>query len=304
MIIIRYRNILFAIAALITAAAIGAIAYFGLPLSIEFTGGSLVEVAYEGERPDLETVKSQVNAAGFTETVVRASGENGILLKTHTLSPEEHTRLLIALDTGAGTTTELRFNSIGPSLGAELLNKALWALGAAILAIVLYIAWAFRKVSRPVSSWVYGATVILILFHDILVAAGFYAVWAHFTGAQVDSLFVVAILAILGYSVNDTIVIFDRVRENLKRNDDLNVAEPFEEVAGRSIKETLTRSINTSVTTSLALIALLIVGSPATFNFALVLLVGVVVGTYSSILVAAPLIVPLAKVFAAKPKKD
>jgi preprotein translocase SecF subunit len=117
-------------------------------------------------------------------------------------------------------------------------------------------------------------------------------------------LFVVAVLAILGYSVNDTIVIFDRVRENLRRNDDLNVAEPFEKVVGRSVMETLTRSINTSVTTSLALIALLFVGSPATFNFALVLFVGVMVGTYSSILVAAPLIVPLAKVFAAKPKKD
>jgi len=304
MTIVRHRKILFTLAALITAAAIGAIAYFGLPLSIEFTGGSLVEVAYEGERPDLATIKEQVDAAGFSDTVVRESGENGVLLKTHTLSPEEHTRLLIALDKGAGTTTELRFNSIGPSLGAELMSKALWALAAVILAIVLYIAWAFRRVSRPVSSWVYGATVVLILFHDVLVSAGLYAFWAHLTGAQVDSLFVVAILAILGYSVNDTIVIFDRVRENLKKNDELNVAEPFEEVVGRSVMETLTRSINTSVTTSLALIALLIVGSPATFNFALVLLVGVVVGTYSSILVAAPLLIPLAKVFKQKPKKD
>ena len=304
MTIIRYRSFLFALAGIITAGAIAAIAFFGLPLSIEFTGGSLVEVAYEGERPDLGVIKEQVDAAGFGETVVRASGENGVLLKTHTLTPEEHTRLLIALDQGAGTTTELRFNSIGPSLGDELMKKALWALGAVILAIVLYIAWAFRKVSRPVSSWVYGATVVLILIHDVLVATGFYALWAHFTGAQVDSLFVVAILAILGYSVNDTIVIFDRVRENLKRNDELNVAEPFEAVVGRSVKETLTRSINTSVTTSLALIALLIVGSPATFNFALVLLVGVVVGTYSSILVAAPLLIPLARVFVTKPKKD
>ena len=302
--IIRYRNFFFALAALITGAAIAAIAYFGMPLSIEFTGGSLVEVAYEGERPDLTTIKEQVDAAGFEETVVRESGESGVLLKTHTLSPEEHTRLLIALDMGAGTTTELRFNSIGPSLGAELMSKAFWALGAVILAIVLYIAWAFRKTSRPVSSWVYGATVVLILLHDVIVSAGFYAGWAHFTGAQVDSLFVVAILAILGYSVNDTIVIFDRVRENLRHNEELNVAEPFEEVVGRSVRETLTRSINTSVTTSLALVALLIVGSPATFNFALVLLVGVIVGTYSSILVAAPLIVPLAKVFARKPKKD
>lgn len=302
--ITRYRKILFTIAGVLTAGAIAAIAFFGLPLSIEFTGGSLVEVAYDGARPDLAVVKEQVSAAGFTDTVVRASGENGILLKTHTLSPEEHTALLIALDQGAGTTRELRFNSIGPSLGAELLTKASWALALVVLAIVLYIAWAFRKVSRPLSSMVYGAIVILILFHDVLVTAGFYALWAHFTAAQVDSLFVVAVLAILGYSVNDTIVIFDRVRENLRRNDELNVAESFETVVDRSVTETFTRSINTSVTTSLALVALLIVGSPATFNFALALLVGVVVGTYSSIFVAAPLLIPLAKVFAAKPKKD
>lgn len=302
--ITRYRKILFTIAGLLTAGAIAAIALFGLPLSIEFTGGSLVEVAYEGARPELSIVKEQVTAAGFADTVVRASGENGILLKTHTLSPEEHTRLLIALDQGAGTTRELRFNSIGPSLGAELMTKAGWALMLVIFAIVLYIAWAFRKVSRPISSWVYGATVILILTQVVLVTTGLYALWAYFTTAQVDSLFVVAILAILGYSVNDTIVIFDRVRENLRRNDEQNVAEPFTDTVDRSVRETFTRSINTSVTTSLALVALLIVGSPATFNFALALLAGVVVGTYSSIFFAAPLLVPLAKAFASKLKKE
>lgn len=302
MFIIRYRTLFFWLGGIITAVAIAALAFFHLPLSIEFTGGTLVEVSYNETRPDLGELKERVNSAGeFGEVTLRASGENGVLLKTHTLTPPEHDALLLALsENGAAPLTELRANSIGPSLGEELAKKAFIALGAVILVIVLYIAWAFRRVSRPVSSWAYGATVVLILIHDVLVPAGFYAIYSQFTGAQADSLFVVAILAILGYSVNDTIVIFDRVRENLARNAERNIAEPFETVVGRSISETLTRSINTSVTVALALIALLVVGSPATFNFALVLLVGVIVGTYSSILVAAPLLVPFAKVFTKK----
>lgn len=302
--IIRYRTIFLWLGAAITAAAILALVVFRLPLSIEFTGGTLVEVAYSDARPELATIKERIDAAGFGDVIVRESGEGGVLLKTHTLTPEEHDTLLAALShQGAEALTELRHNSIGPSMGAELAQKALWALGLVILAIVLYIAWAFRKVSRPVSSWVYGGTVVIILLHDVLVPAGFYAIWAYFTGAQADTLFVVAILAILGYSVNDTIVIFDRVRENLRINEDTNIAESFENTVGRSVSETITRSINTSVTTALALTAILVVGSPATFNFALVLLAGVVVGTYSSVLIAAPLLVPLAKMFPAKPKK-
>lgn len=296
MTIIKHRNVFFALAGLIVAGAIGAIAYFGLPLSIDFTGGSLVEVAYQETRPDLHALKDAITNIGL-ESSVRESGENAVTVRTKTLSPSEHDALLNALSNGgARALTELRFNSIGPSLGSELAIKALYALLAVIVAIMLYIAWAFRKVSRPVSSWVYGFVVVLILVHDVLVPAGFYAVLAHFTGAQVDSLFVVALLAILGYSVNDTIVIFDRVREHLKWNLEKNVKEPFEETVGKSIVETLGRSINTSVTVVLALLALALFGSEVTQNFAYVLLAGVIAGTYSSILVAAPLLIPLSKV--------
>lgn len=304
MFIINHRTFFFWLAGVITAGAIAAIVFFGLPLSIEFTGGSLVEIAYTTERPSLESMKEKIQQAGLGEVTLRESGANGVIIKAPTLTPEEHDRMLMSLSgDDAHQFSEMRFNSIGPSLGDELAKKALWALGAVILAIVLYIAWAFRRVARPLTSWVYGGSVVLILVHDVLVAAGFYAVWAHFTGAQVDSLFVVAILAILGYSVNDTIVIFDRVRENLRMNDEKNVAEDFDKVVGRSVMETMSRSINTSLTVALSLIALLIVGSPATFNFALVLLVGVIVGTYSSVLVAAPLLVPFAKIFARKEKQ-
>ncbi|MBU2158695.1 protein translocase subunit SecF [Patescibacteria group bacterium] len=299
--IITHRRIFFILIGAVTVAALAAIVFIRPQLSIEFTGGSLVEVAYEGERPELALVHERVDALGFDEPSIRESGEKGITLRTRTLSPEEHDQLLLALSNGGEEAlTELRFNSIGPSLGNELAIKALYAIAGVILAIVFYIAWAFRQVSRPVTSWVYGFIVVAILIHDIIVPTGLYALWSYFTGAQVDSLFVVALLAILGYSVNDTIVIFDRVREHLRNNEADEVVQPFEEVVGSAIYETLGRSINTSVTVILALVALAVFGSAVTLNFSLVLLAGVVVGTYSSVLLAAPLLIPMARWFAKK----
>lgn len=299
MFIVKHRVIFFIITGLLSLVAIAALVVWTPPLSIDFTGGSLVEVSYTNARPDLDTLKGSLATAGFKDFTLRESGDTGISLRAPTLTPEQHIAVLTALSLGnTASGTEDRFTSIGPSLGNELSTKALYALFSVIAAIVLYIAWAFRKVSRPVSSWVYGLTVIAILVHDLLIPAGFYAILVHFTGAQVDTLFVVALLAILGYSVNDTIVIFDRVREHLAKNEKVGAKQDFAEVVGRSITETLGRSINTSLTVVLALVALAFFGSPVTVDFALVLLAGVIAGTYSSILLAAPMLVPLSKLFA------
>lgn len=298
MFIIKYRAFFFWLTGLILAGAIGALVFLGLPLSIDFTGGSLVEVAYEETRPNMVELKSAIVEAGFTDASVRESGETGVVVRTHTLSADEHTALLQALGTGF---TELRFNSIGPALGSELAIKALYALVMVTIAIVLYIAWAFRKVSKPVPSWGYGIIVVLMLAIDIIVPMGFFSVLAYFTGAQVDALFVVALLALLGYCVNDVIVIFDRVREHLRANEERQKInpkepeEPFEVTIGKSIDETMARSINTSMTTALALLAVILFGPEATRNFALVMIVGVVIGTFSSICRSAPLLIPLAK---------
>ena len=296
MYIVKHRTIFFTITGIILAIAIGSIALFGLPLSIDFTGGSLVEVSYTGAaHPDVKTLEQSLAPLGLGEISLRNSGTNGVTLRARTLTPAEHTKVLgILSDNGTVQLTEDRFTSIGPSLGTELGQKAIWAIAAVIAAIVLYIAWAFRQVSKPVSSWNYGFAVVLILVHDIIIPTGFYALICHFTGAQVDSLFVVALLAILGYSVNDTIVIFDRVREHLGHNAHAHINEPFDQLVGKSITETLGRSINTSLTVVLALLALAFIGPVATINFAIVLLVGVVAGTYSSILLAAPFLVVLA----------
>ena len=294
--IIKFRAFFFWLTGLILAGSIGALLFFGLPLSIDFTGGSLVEVEYVAERPAIPEIQQTVRDAGFSDALVRGSKERGVTVRTHTLEESEKAELLTVLR-GGGDLTELRATTIGPSLGTELAIKSLYALLVVAFVIMLYIAWVFRKVSRPVPSWGYGFIVILMLIIDIIVPTGFYAAYAHFTGAQADALFVVALLALMGYAVNDVIVIFDRVRENLKKNEEQNVEEEFEVTVGRSIDETIGRSINTSLTVVLALLAIMIFGAEVTRDFALVMLVGVVVGTFSSICRSAPLLVPLAKMF-------
>ncbi|HYD92931.1 MAG TPA: protein translocase subunit SecF [Candidatus Paceibacterota bacterium] len=305
MYVVKHRTFFFWLTGLILAGAVGSLVFFGLPLAIDFTGGSLVEVAYEEGRPDITILKQQVEAAGIEDASLRESGTSGVTVRVHTLSPEEHETLLAAL--GQGTAmTEVRFNSIGPSLGSELATKALYAIAMVTLAIMLYIAFAFRKVSRPVPSWGYGIVVVLMLAIDIIVPAGFFAAYAHFTGAEADALFVVALLALLGYCVNDVIVIFDRVREHLKWNEEKRARnskepeEPFEITIGKSIDETMGRSINTSLTVALALLAIIFFGAESTRNFAIVMLVGVVIGTFSSITRSAPLLIPIAKFFQKK----
>ncbi len=296
MFIINHRGFFFWLTGLILAAAVGAILLWGLPLGIDFTGGSLMQVSYDGARPALSDIQKEISGLSLGTVSVRASGDNGISIRTRTMTPTEHISVLSAISTAA-STTELAYTSVGPALGGQFTNKALWAIFAVMLVIVLYIAFAFRKVSKPVPSWGYGLTVVAMLVIDIIVPTGFFAAFAHFTGAEVDSLFVVALLALLGYCVNDVIVIFDRIREHLARNEKLGIHESFEDTIGKSINETMTRSINTALTVVIALIALIYFGAPATRDFALVMLVGIAIGTFSSIARSAPLLIPIARWF-------
>ena len=296
MFIINHRGFFFWLTGLLLVGAVGAILLWGLPLGIDFTGGSLMQVNYEKTRPALADIQKQVDTVSLGTVSVRAVGDNGISIRARTITPAEHTSVLSAISTNA-STTELAYTSVGPALGGQFTNKALWAIFAVMLVIVLYIAFAFRHVSKPVPSWGYGLTVVAMLAIDIIVPAGFFAAFCHFTGAEVDSLFVVALLALLGYCVNDVIVIFDRIREHLARNEKMGIHESFEETIGKSINETMTRSINTALTVVLALVALIYFGAPATRDFALVMLVGVAAGTFSSICRSAPLLIPIANWF-------
>ena len=304
MYIVQHRSLFFWITGVILSATIGAILFWGLPLGIDFTGGSLMQVDYPNGRPALADIQKQVATVPVGTVSVRAFGESAISIRTRSMTPTEHEDMLSTVSslgemgsTSSPQATELAYTSVGPALGSQFTHKALWAIFAVILVIVLYIAFAFRKVSRPVPSWGYGLTVVAMLAIDLIVPAGFYAAYAHFTGAEVDSLFIVALLALLGYCVNDVIVIFDRIREHLNKNEKTGLRESFEDTIGKSINETMTRSINTALTVVLALLALIYFGAEATRNFALVMLVGVVAGTFSSICRSAPLLIPIANWF-------
>jgi preprotein translocase subunit SecF len=297
MYIVTHRPFFFWLTGIILAAALGAIVAYGLPMGIDFTGGSLVQVGYSQGRPELSSVQEKIAPLSLGNVSVRASGADAVSIRTRTLTPQEHDALLAALSASTAPVAELSYTSVGPALGSQFTSKAVWAILAVILVIMLYIAFAFRKVSRPVPGWGYGFTVVAMLLIDIIVPTGFYAAYCHFTGAEVDSLFIVALLSLLGYCVNDVIVIFDRIREHLARNNRENNKEPFEETIGKSISETMTRSINTALTVVLALLALIYFGAESTRTFALVMLVGVVAGTFSSICRSAPLLIPIAKWF-------
>ncbi|MBP7805188.1 MAG: protein translocase subunit SecF [Candidatus Pacebacteria bacterium] len=287
MFIIKNKFVFLTISAIIVLGSILAVSIYGLKLGIEFKGGTLLEVSYTTTRPTGEEIADVLKKDSLSDAVVQNEGEKNLSVKSHALSEEERTKLLADLSIGGNyPLTQTSFTSIGPSVGRELTHKAVVAIIFVAIAIVLYIAFAFRGVSKPVSSWKYGLIAVTTLIHDIAIPAGVFAVLGHFIGAEVDSLFVVALLTVLSLSVSDTIVVFDRIRENLKNH----VAPTFSETVGKSLNQTFVRSINTSLTVILVLLALFFFGPSTTKNFALVLIIGMFFGTYSSIFVASPLL--------------
>jgi preprotein translocase subunit SecF len=293
MFIVNNRKFFFILSAVLVLGSIFSVWKYGFNLGIDFKGGSILEVSYAETRPDFDSVKSEIEKFELGNFVLSPSGDKNYVLKTRELSPVEKVVVMSAFQKDpTNVAKEERFNSLGPVVGEQLKNKALIAIGIVIVCIVLFITYAFRKVSRPVASWKYGLATIVALAHDVVIPTGIFVAWTHFHGGEIDLLFVTALLAILGYSVHDTIVVFDRVRENLSLG---TGKESFTETVGKSVTQTFGRSINTSLTIFLALAALYFVGGETTKDFAFVLLVGVIAGTYSSIFVASPLLVTLEK---------
>jgi preprotein translocase subunit SecF len=293
MFIINHRKFFFTLSTVLMVGSIVAMFVYGFNFGIDFKGGSILEVSYTNARPSLESTKTDLDKLNLGAYILTPSGTSNYILKTRDVSPAEKTEVLSVLSKDqTNSAKEEKFSSIGPIVGAQLKHKALLAIIAVIIAIVLFITFAFRKVSRPVASWKYGLATIIALAHDVVIPAGVFVVFTHFFGGEIDLLFVTALLAILGYSVHDTIVVFDRVRENLHHT---TKGETFQETVGKSVTQTFGRSINTSLTIFLALIALYLIGGASTKDFAFVLLIGVIAGTYSSIFVASPLLVTLEK---------
>ncbi|MEK7630312.1 MAG: protein translocase subunit SecF [Patescibacteria group bacterium] len=287
--LIGKKNIFLGFSGVIVILSIILISVFGLRSGIDLKGGTQWEFAFKSNQNILE---SQVNDAlkkvnPSADATIKKTDANTFLIRLGEVSEETHQAYLTALK-NIDEVAEKNFSNIGPTIGGELRRKAFWAIGFVMLAISIYIGFAFRKVSEPVKSWKYGLITLITLFHDVIIPAGLLAFLGFSQNIEIDTNFIVALLVVMGFSVHDTIVVFDRIRENLllRRGKKIDLKE----VVNASVNETIARSINTSLTLVLVLLALIILGPSSLFYFILTILVGTIFGTYSSIFVASPLL--------------
>ncbi len=309
--LVKYKWIPFLFSGILFTASVILLIVYGLKPGIDFTGGSLVEVSFAHTRPSVAAVETSLTPLHLGTVVVQPTGDSNMVLRLRYISPEEHEQILSALRTSfssasssapakpVGTQSasstvggaapdvlEQRIETIGPAISSTLRSRTLGAAIAVIVAIIAFISYAFRKVAKPVPSWRYGVAAVVALIHDVTITAGFFALLGHFYGVEVDIPFVVALLTVFGYSVNDTIVVFDRIRENLLRHR----GESFLTMVNVGVSQTYVRSINTSFTVILVLLAMFLFGGASIHYFVLALLVGIFFGTYSSIFVASALL--------------
>ena len=289
--VIKHRKIPFAISGALFVASVVILATLGLKPGIDFTGGSLIEVSFSGERPDVTQMQESVAPLDYGSVLVQPSDDDSMILKMRFLTEDEHQAVLSAVrgsfESEENRVLEERVDTIGPAVSSHLRSRAINAGIFVVIAIILYVAYAFRKVSETVKSWKYGMAAIVELIHDVTIVMAVFALLGHYMGVEVDIPFVVALLTILGYSVNDTIVVFDRVRENLLHDG----PGRFAQTVNDGVNDSFVRSMNTSITTLLVLFALFLFGGATIKYFALALIIGIASGTYSSIFLASPLLV-------------
>ncbi len=288
--IIQKRKIFLSISSLAVVASILALIFWGLNFGIDFTGGSLMEVEFKNYQPSITEIQDSLKDVNLHGLVIQPT-ENSVILRFKENDESVHQVVEAKLqalvkDKQDASYKELQFNAVGASIGAELKSKSFNATALVFIMIILYISWAFKGVSKPIASWKYGVAAIIALVHDIFFILGVFSVLGHFYGVEVNTPFIAAILTVLGYSVSDTIVVFDRIRENLPKS-----REDFENTVNRSVNQTITRSINTAMSSILALLAVLFFGGDTIKDFALALVIGIFIGTYSSIFIASPVLV-------------
>jgi preprotein translocase subunit SecF len=288
--IIGKRKIFLSLSGILVVLAILAIILFGLKQGIDFLGGSLLKFYFKDAKPEIGELENLFKQSlNISDVKITYDLQNNYYFaRMPILTNDEHQKITTELKNKYNSYEELSFQSIGPSVGKELQKKAITGIILVLIGISLYIAFAFRKVYLPVSSWKYGFVTLITLFHDVIIPTGLLALLGKTSGIEIDSNFVVALLVVMGFSVHDTIVVFDRIRENLLL---LKNKFDFEQIVNQSVNQTLVRSINTSLTLVLVLIALYFLGPITLKYFILTLLVGVIAGTYSSIFVASPLLV-------------
>jgi preprotein translocase subunit SecF len=262
-------------------------------LSIDFRGGSNIEISLPNAEENLNKIREIGRESGLKIDSVRTSDNNKVIIRTDDLSTNEHSLFIENLKSEfSDKVAEENYQTVGPVVSRDLTNKTIWSVVIASIAIILYIAYAFRRTPKPASSWRFGLAAVAALIHDLIITTGFVSIVGHFySWMQVDALFITALLTIMGFSVHDTIVVFDRLRENLIRKPESDI----ETLANDSIIQTLSRSINTSLTTILVLTALFLIGGESIRHFVLILIAGITFGTYSSIFIASIILVVWSK---------
>ena len=286
----KFYTIVFFFSIALTLAAFVAVAIYGLNLGIDFKGGSVMELEFASGRPSISELQVLLAGKSPEEISINEAGDKGFILKTGQISEDQHQAVLKVIKDKYPTNdvAEKRFDSIGPIVGSELKGKSINAIIILLIAIAIYIAMVFRKMSVVLSPWIMGLAAMLALFHDIIIPIGVFSILGHFYNIEIGAVFVAAILTILGFSVSDTVVIFDRIRENVIRN---RAKEDFASLVHKSVMQTLTRSLNTTFTVLLSLIAIYFFGGESLKYFSLALIIGIFLGAYSSIFVASPLLV-------------
>lgn len=281
--IVGKRFKLFAFTAVVMLICIITLATSGLKMGVDFSSGSLLTLSFE-EEVALDDIKQELSMLGHDNAIVQVTGEGDFLIRTFTLEAEEKAAIETSLESRFGELEELSFENVDPVIARQTTRNAAIAVAVAAVGIMLYITWAFRRMPKPFH---YGTCAIAALVHDLLIVIGIFSVLSIPMGLEVNLMFITGVLAVLGYSVNDTVVIFDRIRENRLNNPNADLAV----IINQSLVETLTRSVNTAITTLVVILALLMFIGSTILNFAIIMFIGVLVGTYSSIFVAATLLV-------------
>jgi len=290
--IIKYSKVWLLLALILVVVSIGLVAVFGLKFGIDFTGGSLLELDFSTATPAVSVVENILKPLNVGEVSIQSVGQSRMTIRSTTLSEGKHQEIIAILKNVFPALEEKRFESVGPTIGEELRKKSVLSLVLVIMAIIAYLTWTFRTVSYPVASWKYGLAAIVALIHDVTLPLGIFVILGHFFNVEINALFVTAMLTILGFSVYDTIVIFDRIRENLLHNKNLlKIKTGFRDIVNNSINQSIARSVNTSFSAILVLLAIFFFGGESVKYFVLALMLGMFFGTYSSIFVASSLLV-------------
>ena len=281
--IIGKRFRLFLISGIVILIGVISLLTFGLKSGIEFSSGSMLTVDFEQE-VEQGQLKQALSDLGYSNVLIQRTGAGDFIIRTRELAGEDKAQLEEALETRFGGLTEPEFSSVSPMIATETVRTAAIAVAVAALGILLYVTWAFRRMPKPFH---YGTCAIIALVHDALVALGIFSILGGILNWEINLMFITGILAVIGYSVNNTVVIFDRIRENLK----MDMSAEFEVVVNNSLVETLLRSLNTSLTTLIVILALLFFVGVSIQNFVVVLVIGIIAGTFSSVCIAPSLLV-------------